>query len=291
MALIVKHEFVSAKGDGADATQVQPSNWNAAHTLSGSLATAQVDGLDVALATIVVSNSVSIMIAAQNAEWVTSASIATRIGTANAEWVTSNSISSRIVTATAEFLSSNSISIAIAEFVTSNSISTRTVTALADYDTSNSVSSKIVTALGEYLTSNSISVFVAAYAEPIDADILRADTTDQLVAGYTAANDDDGIYPDVTATYVADVATGNFKEITNGGAFTLKPPSPVNDEWAVVDVYIVNAADAGAITVTPFTKTTGDAFTTTDTHKFIARITVADIGGTEYSHLDVVALQ
>ena len=145
MVLIVKHEFVSGKGDGVDTSQVQPSNWNAAHTLSGSLATAQVDGLDAALATIVISNSVSIMIAAQNTEWVTSASIATRIGTANAEWVTSNSISSRIVTATAEFLSSNSISIAIAEFVTSNSISTRTVTALAPYKTSNSISLAVTT--------------------------------------------------------------------------------------------------------------------------------------------------
>jgi len=289
MALIVKHEFVSAKGDGADATQVQPSNWNAAHTLSGSLATAQVDGLDVALATIVVSNSVSIMIAAQNAEWVTSASIATRIGTANAEWVTSNSISSRIVTATAEFLSSNSISIAIAEFVTSNSISTRTVTALADYDTSNSVSSKIVTALGEYLTSNSISVFVAAYAEPIDADILKADTADVLTAGFSGTNDDDGTK--TTGTYTPDETESNFKEITNGGAFTLAPPTLDSDTWTVLDIYIVNNGSAGAITVTGFTQTTGDAFTTTDTHKFFARITVADIGGTEYSHLDVVALQ
>ena len=165
--------------------------------------------------------------------------------------------------------------------------------AAGDYVTSTSISTMITTEITtqQLISSNSISVFVAAYAEPIDADILKADTTDQLVAGYTAANNDDGIYPDVTATYVASVATGNFKEITNGGAFFLAPPTIGSDDWTVVDIYIVNAADAGAITTTPFTIVTGDSFTTTDTHKFIARITVADIGGTEYSHLDVVALQ
>ena len=34
MAILLKHQFQSAKGDGADATQVQPSNWNAEHTLT-----------------------------------------------------------------------------------------------------------------------------------------------------------------------------------------------------------------------------------------------------------------
>jgi hypothetical protein len=34
----VTHTFVSAKSDGGDATLVRPSNWNAAHTLAGTLA-------------------------------------------------------------------------------------------------------------------------------------------------------------------------------------------------------------------------------------------------------------
>jgi hypothetical protein len=33
MALALTHTFVSGKADGADATQVQPSNWNATHTV------------------------------------------------------------------------------------------------------------------------------------------------------------------------------------------------------------------------------------------------------------------
>lgn len=36
MALTLKHAFQSAKTDGADSTLVQPSNWNANHTLTGS---------------------------------------------------------------------------------------------------------------------------------------------------------------------------------------------------------------------------------------------------------------
>jgi len=32
---LLKHRFVSGKGDGPDATQVQPSNWNDGHTFVG----------------------------------------------------------------------------------------------------------------------------------------------------------------------------------------------------------------------------------------------------------------
>lgn len=42
MTIAVNHAFVSLKGDGTDATQVQPSNWNAAHALT--LATGNIIG-------------------------------------------------------------------------------------------------------------------------------------------------------------------------------------------------------------------------------------------------------
>lgn len=38
MANLVKHRFLSAKADGPDATQVQPSHWNDGHLFSGGLA-------------------------------------------------------------------------------------------------------------------------------------------------------------------------------------------------------------------------------------------------------------
>lgn len=34
MTISLKHAFQSAKGDGTDATRVQPSNWNAEHTIT-----------------------------------------------------------------------------------------------------------------------------------------------------------------------------------------------------------------------------------------------------------------
>jgi hypothetical protein len=42
MAITVNHAFVSAKGDGADATLVRPSNWNASHNIN--LATSKIIG-------------------------------------------------------------------------------------------------------------------------------------------------------------------------------------------------------------------------------------------------------
>ena len=37
----IKHAFESAKADGADATLVRPSNWNAEHTITTSKIKAQ----------------------------------------------------------------------------------------------------------------------------------------------------------------------------------------------------------------------------------------------------------
>lgn len=42
MTIAIKHQFVSLKGDGGDATQVQPSYWNAAHAFT--LASGQLVG-------------------------------------------------------------------------------------------------------------------------------------------------------------------------------------------------------------------------------------------------------
>jgi len=42
MAITINHPFVSAKGDGSDATLVRPSNWNASHNLN--MATSRIVG-------------------------------------------------------------------------------------------------------------------------------------------------------------------------------------------------------------------------------------------------------
>ena len=126
--------------------------------------------------------------------------------------------------------------------------------------------------------------------EAADADILKADTADQLTAAFTAAVDDDGTQS--TGTYTPSVAAGsNYKKIVNGGAFAFAPPSPASNEAVTLSVLVVNTTGAGAITTTGFTIVTGDAFTTTTTDEFMCRVEVYDIAATEYSSLDVVALQ
>jgi hypothetical protein len=136
------------------------------------------------------------------------------------------------------------------------------------------------------LQSGDIGSTVQAY----DVDTLKADTTDNLTAAFTASVDDDGTI--TTGTYTPTTAAGsNYKKIIGGGAFTLAPPVAATDTATTLSLFIVNNASAGAITTSGFTKVAGDAFTTTDAHKFSCRIEVNDIGGTEYSTLVVLAMQ
>ena len=131
-----------------------------------------------------------------------------------------------------------------------------------------------------------VGVDVQAY----DADILKADVTANLTVAYTAAIDDDGTI--TTGTYTPTTAAGSqYKKIIGGGAFTLAPPVAATDTATTISLFIINNASAGAITTSGFTKVAGDAFTTTDAHKFSCRIEVNDIGGTEYSSLVVLAMQ
>lgn len=112
-------------------------------------------------------------------------------------------------------------------------------------------------------------------------DFMKPDTTSALTAGFTATSDGDGTQS--SGTYTPDPATGNFKHITNGGAFTLGVPSST----CTLVVEVTNNGSAGAITTSSYTKVTGDAFTTTNTNKFLAYITKTQT----YSLLHVIALQ
>ena len=86
-----------------------------------------------------------------------------------------------------------------------------------------------------------------------------------------------------SGTYTPATTNGNFQHITNGGAFTLAPPSTV----CTIIVEILNNGSAGAITTSGFTKVTGDALTTVNGSKFHAYITKTQ----NYSSLNIVALQ
>jgi hypothetical protein len=115
---------------------------------------------------------------------------------------------------------------------------------------------------------------------------VTANADDFLGAGYTAFITNDGTKS--SGTYTPAAAASNFKVITNAGAFTFAGPTTIDTSTAVtLVVYINNASGAGAITMSGFSRVTGDAFTTTLNHVFLVYITM--LGGAKLAN--VVALQ
>jgi hypothetical protein len=88
-------------------------------------------------------------------------------------------------------------------------------------------------------------------------------------AGVTATADDDGTFS--TGTYTPTPVGGNFKRISNAGAFTIAAPSAAGDYTMVIQ--ITNASGAGAITLSGFSRTGGSAFSTTVGADFFLYIT------------------
>ena len=105
--------------------------------------------------------------------------------------------------------------------------------------------------------------------QDVDAEILKADTDDNLTAGFTATADNDGTKS--SGTYTPAPAGGNLKRIVNGGAFTLAAPTASGDYTIVVQM--TNNASAGTVTVSGFNKQSGDTLTTTDGDDFFLYIT------------------
>lgn len=93
-----------------------------------------------------------------------------------------------------------------------------------------------------------------------------------LAGGYTSASVNDDT-PTAASTYTPDplaASPGNMRHFTNNAAFTLAAPTRAGDYTMVLQV--TNGATAGAITMSGFTKLYGDAFTTTNGHKFVVQI-------------------
>ena len=86
-----------------------------------------------------------------------------------------------------------------------------------------------------------------------------------------------------TGTQTLDMADRPMQHYQNNGAHILAPGT-VNGA-CILD--ITNGVSAGAITVTGWTKVSGDPFTTTNAHKFRCRCVVGNAGST----LDVEAFQ
>jgi hypothetical protein len=117
--------------------------------------------------------------------------------------------------------------------------------------------------------------------ERVDTNIVRANATKALSAGYSATPFNAGTKS--SGTYTPDEASGNFQYAVNGGAHTLAPPT----NNCTIIVQYTNNGSAGAITTSGFTRVTGAAFTTVNGDDFLAYITKHN----GFSLLNVVALQ
>jgi hypothetical protein len=87
-------------------------------------------------------------------------------------------------------------------------------------------------------------------------------------SGVVASTDNDGT---PVSPYTPTPIGGNFKSVTNNGAFTIAAPTAAGDYTMFVQ--ISNGSTPGAITSSGFNRVTGDLFTTTVNHRFFVNIT------------------
>lgn len=104
----------------------------------------------------------------------------------------------------------------------------------------------------------------------LDDRFVRSAASQALAAGYWAVAANDGS-KGAGATYTPTPVGGNLRHASNAGAHTLAAPTATGSYTLVVQY--ANAAGAGAITLSGFTKTSGDPFTTTVGHRFNVYIT------------------
>jgi|TARA_R110001592_G_scaffold20249_3_gene82423 hypothetical protein len=127
----------------------------------------------------------------------------------------------------------------------------------------------------------SIGVAIGSDVQAFDADTLKADTADNLTAGFSTTVHDAGTKS--SGTYTPDQDDGNIQRAINGGAHTL---APTVDDCAVIIQY-TNNASAGTITTSGFTLVDGDDISTTNGDDFFFYLTKAN----GFSLLTVKALQ
>jgi len=120
-----------------------------------------------------------------------------------------------------------------------------------------------------------------------DADTLKADTADELTAGYSGATTDAGTKSSGTFTPSPDTSGGGMLHFVNGGAHTLGVPT----KNCSMVLLMKNNSSAGTLTTSGFTLVDGDTLTTTNNHEFFLYLTRYSDGSTTFSALTVKALQ
>lgn len=173
--------------------------------------------------------------------------------------------------------------------VTQNSSATAPATTYADmfwYDSANNQLKKRNEANSAWITLGTIDEGSGTFT-PSGSNGLTIDVNNTISvnsgSGVVATADGDGTIS--SGTYTPTPVGGNFKSITNGGAFTFAAPVVSGDYTLVVQ--ITNSASAGAITLSGYSRTVGSPFTTSDGHDFFVYITKCN----GFTLANVVALQ
>jgi hypothetical protein len=107
----------------------------------------------------------------------------------------------------------------------------------------------------------------------VGSDVALLNAADQSVTGGARVTSL-SLGTITTGTLTLDPGDRPLQHYTNNGAHTLAPGS--NTGSIILD--ITNGASAGAITTSGWTKVTGDAFTTTNAHKFRCFCSIGDTG-------------
>jgi hypothetical protein len=115
------------------------------------------------------------------------------------------------------------------------------------------------------LTSDAVGVTDTQTLTNKTLTSATVDGTPSVVSG----TDDDGTFS--SGTYTPTPVGGNFKKISNAGAFIIGAPVYTGDYTLIVQV--TNASGAGAITFSGFSRVAGDTLTTTVGHDFFLFIT------------------
>lgn len=118
---------------------------------------------------------------------------------------------------------------------------------------------------------------------------VTSNADDALTGGYTTTAVNDGTFTN-GQTYTLTPAGGNMRRIINGatpGQFTLAAPTVAGDYTMVIQITNGTSPAAGGVALSGFSRTTGNAFTSTPGHDFFVYVTKCN----DFTLANVVALQ